>query len=79
VSVVGHMRQTNKHPVCGTNFATFGPIHARIGPFVCLDADGGEPSLEPLSSSSFGAASPRPRIASSGAIAVVWSVGRAWL
>jgi hypothetical protein len=30
------MRRFARNPVCGTKFAIFGPIHARIGPFVCL-------------------------------------------
>jgi len=30
------MRRFTKNPVCGTKFATFGPIHARIGPFRCV-------------------------------------------
>ena len=31
------MRRFTGNPVCGTKFASFGPIHARIGPLVALN------------------------------------------
>jgi len=64
------MRRFAKNPVRSTNLALIGPIHARIGPFFASTAAG-----EPFSPDVGAAYAPRPRIASSRAIALVWSVG----